>query len=139
MVERFNQTLQNMLVKYIDSKKKDSWHQYLDTCVFSYNTSRHESTKHTPFQIMFNRRATLPIDVNLRDRSLDDIADEYDELEKPDLNVIADKRIKLLAEAKSNRSRKLHIIKNMPSPNYLQQVSLFLKMISDERKGREEN
>ncbi len=88
---------------------------------------------------MFNRRATLPIDVNLRDRSLDDIADEYDELEKPDLNVIADKRIKLLAEAKSNRSRKLHIIKNMPSPNYLQQVSLFLKMISDERKGREEN
>ena len=40
--ERFNQTLQNMLVKFVQSKKS-SWSSFLDTCVFAYNTSRHES------------------------------------------------------------------------------------------------
>eukprot|EP00731_Ephydatia_muelleri_P025646 Em0017g729a len=58
--ERFNQTLQNMLVKYVDM-----WSHYLDTCAFAYNTSRHDSTKYTPFMLMFGRRATLPIDVEL--------------------------------------------------------------------------
>ena len=55
MVERFNQTVQNMLVKFID-KKKDTWEDYLDTCVFAYNTARHESSKFTPFELMFGRR-----------------------------------------------------------------------------------
>eukprot|EP00731_Ephydatia_muelleri_P017202 Em0010g300a len=48
--ERFNQTLQNMLVKYVSSKK-DMWSHYLDTCAFAYNTSRHDSTKYTPFML----------------------------------------------------------------------------------------
>jgi hypothetical protein len=43
LVERFNQTLQGMLVKFID--KKESWEHYLDTCVYAYNTSKHESSK----------------------------------------------------------------------------------------------
>ena len=38
MDERFNQTLQNMLIKYIDTKK-NLWAQFLDTCIFAYNTS----------------------------------------------------------------------------------------------------
>ena len=118
-----------MLVKYIGSQKKDSWHQILDTCVFSYNTSRHESTKYTPFEMMFNRRATLPIDVNLRDRSLDEIAGEYDILEEPDLEQIADKRTELLIKAKRNiliaqQEQKNAYDKNMPNPNCLLLVSL---------------
>ena len=39
------------------------------TCVFTYNTSRHESTKFTPFEIMFNRTATLSIDIAMRKNS----------------------------------------------------------------------
>ena len=57
----FNQTLQMMLVKFVHSKKQ-KWSSFLDTCVFAYNTSQHESSKFTPFQLMFGRRATLPID-----------------------------------------------------------------------------
>lgn len=41
--ERFNQTLQNMLVKYI-SDKKEQWDQFLDMCMYAYNTSQHDST-----------------------------------------------------------------------------------------------
>eukprot|EP00731_Ephydatia_muelleri_P024390 Em0016g661a len=63
LVERFNQSLQNMLHKYIQ-EKKEKWDDYLDTCTFAYNTSRHESTKFTPFEIMFGRKAILPLDLD---------------------------------------------------------------------------
>ena len=51
-----------MLVKFIDDKK-ESWEDYLDTCIYAYNTARHESSKFTPFELMFSRRAVLPIDI----------------------------------------------------------------------------
>ncbi|KAL5475728.1 hypothetical protein EMCRGX_G025577 [Ephydatia muelleri] len=81
--ERFNQTLQNMLVKYVSSKK-DMWSHYLDTCAFAYmyNTSRHDSTKYTPFMLMFGRRATLPIDVELERQCSEDLCKTYWELEE---------------------------------------------------------
>ena len=40
--ERFNQTLQSMLVKFVAEKQKH-WDDFLDTCTFAYNTSVHES------------------------------------------------------------------------------------------------
>ena len=51
-----------MLVKFIASKK-ESWQDYLDTGVYAYNTSRHDSTRFTPFELMFGRQAVLPIGV----------------------------------------------------------------------------
>ena len=38
LVERYNQTLQNMLIKYVN-EKQDLWDEFLDTSVFAYNTS----------------------------------------------------------------------------------------------------
>ena len=37
----------------------------LDGCIFAYNTSCHESALYTPFEIMFGRKATLPIDLKM--------------------------------------------------------------------------
>ena len=51
-----------MLVKFI-GEKKESWEDYLDTCIYAYNTARHESSKFTPFELMFSRKAVLPIDI----------------------------------------------------------------------------
>ena len=51
-----------MLVKFI-SEKKSMWDDFLDTCVYAYNTSVHESTSSTPFEVMFGHKAVLPIDV----------------------------------------------------------------------------
>ena len=65
--------MQRMLVKYC-YKKKEEWATYLDNCVFAYNTSRHESSGFTPFQLMFNRQATLPIDINVRKASSEEVA-----------------------------------------------------------------
>ena len=52
-----------MLCKYIQ-EKKEKWDDYLDTCSFAYNTSKHESTKFTPFKIMFGRKTILPLDLD---------------------------------------------------------------------------
>jgi hypothetical protein len=44
---------------------KDMWDQFTDSSVFAYNKSTHESTHYTPFEVMFGRRARLPIDADL--------------------------------------------------------------------------
>ena len=61
--ERFNQTLQNMLVKFVD-EKKERWEDFLSMCVYAYNTSKHESSKYCPFTVMFGRQAILPVEVS---------------------------------------------------------------------------
>ena len=40
--ERFNQTLQKMIVKFCHSNKS-TWDDYLDSCTFAYNISRYFS------------------------------------------------------------------------------------------------
>ena len=62
--DRYNQTLQNMLVKYTH-QKKEVWDDFLDTCVYAYNTSVHETTAFSPFELMFGRKAVLPIDLDI--------------------------------------------------------------------------
>lgn len=52
-----------MIVKFV-GERKESWEDYLDTCVYAYNnTSRHESLKFSPFELMFGRKAVLPIEL----------------------------------------------------------------------------
>ena len=74
-----------MLVKFVSNKRED-WSSYLDTCVFAYNTSRHNSTKFIPFELMFNRQATLSIDVEVSSISPDQAAREYQQ-QMPNLDV----------------------------------------------------
>jgi len=64
-----------MLVKFV-KEKKDSWEQFLDTCVFAYNTTQHESNHYSPFELMFGRRALLPTDLKLDTKHPVDILDE---------------------------------------------------------------
>ena len=61
--ERFNQTLQTMLTKFLQHRK-ETWDEFLDTCVFACNALRHELTTLTPFEFMFGRRAHLPVDMD---------------------------------------------------------------------------
>ena len=41
--------------------KEELWDEYLDSCVFAYNTSSHESSLLSPFEVMFGRKAIIPI------------------------------------------------------------------------------
>ena len=43
---------------------KNSWEDYLECCLFAYNTSKHESSKFISFEVMLGRQAVLPIEVH---------------------------------------------------------------------------
>ena len=101
MDEQFNQTLQNMLVKFV-STKKEVWSAYLDTCVFAHNTSCHESFKFTPFELMFGRKATLPIDVELQKASPEEVCQKFYTLDEPNTSAILSEHAQRLETAKQN-------------------------------------
>ena len=62
--ERFNQTLKSSLQRLVNSNQ-NNWDDLLDEVLFSYRTSRQDSTKFTPFFLMHGREARLPIDIKM--------------------------------------------------------------------------
>lgn len=66
-----------MIVKYT-SERKEQWDTFLDTCVFAYNTAKHESSSYSPFELMFGRKAILPIDIEFESKDGADILKDYE-------------------------------------------------------------
>ncbi|XP_060603470.1 ESF1 homolog [Ruditapes philippinarum] len=59
--ERFNRTLLDMLGTLETSQKTD-WKKHIPSLVYAYNSTPHETTKISPYELMFGRKAKLPID-----------------------------------------------------------------------------
>uniref|UniRef100_A0A8P4KLL6 Gypsy retrotransposon integrase-like protein 1 n=1 Tax=Dicentrarchus labrax TaxID=13489 RepID=A0A8P4KLL6_DICLA len=59
--ERFNRTLHNLLRTLPVSRKRD-WHVCLPQVLYCYNTTPHQSTRESPFFLMFGQEPRLPID-----------------------------------------------------------------------------
>ena len=64
LCERQIHTFSDMLSMYVSSDQKN-WADLLPFLVFSYNTSRQESTGYTPFYLIFSREAKVPLDIEL--------------------------------------------------------------------------
>lgn len=64
MVERFNQTLLNMLGTLTDIQKAD-WKAHVPTLTHAYNAAIHESTGYSPYYLMFGRHPRLAVDAFL--------------------------------------------------------------------------
>ena len=54
LIERFNQTLQRSMVKFVNENQSD-WDEKLDGILFAYRTSQQKSTRVTPFELMYCR------------------------------------------------------------------------------------
>ena len=76
--------MKRMIIKYTGTRK-ETWDVHLDTCVFAYNTSRQESTVHSPFEVMFGRVARLPIEVDQESEYSSKFFENY--LEQPKVHV----------------------------------------------------
>ena len=63
LVERNNRTIQNSLLKVLNQKPED-WPDALPGVLFAYNTSRHKSTRYTPFFLLYGRDAVLSVQVS---------------------------------------------------------------------------
>ena len=81
--ERFNQTLQCQLLKFVRVERTD-WDLYLDAILFSYRVSRQDSTKMSPFYLVYGRQARIPVEVAMH--PTDQEADEVVETEEVNLD-----------------------------------------------------
>ena len=68
LVERFNGTLARMLRAFVAENQSD-WDRYLPEILFAYRTATQESTRETPFFLMFGRDAKTRLDHCLGDDS----------------------------------------------------------------------
>ena len=70
----------------------------MDTCIYAYNTSKHKSSKYTPFEVMFGRRAVLPVDISQKP------LDEQPEMEFDDnqIHLVMEERRERLEMVKEN-------------------------------------
>ena len=64
MVERYNQTLLNMMGTLKERQKSD-WKTFVPSLTHAYNATMHESTGFSPFYLMFGRHPRLAIDAFL--------------------------------------------------------------------------
>ena len=64
--ERFSRTLLDMLGTLENSQKLD-WKKYINSLVYAYNCTIHESTGVSPYELMFGRKPKLPIDAMFDD------------------------------------------------------------------------
>ena len=60
LVERFNRTLCESLAKV--SQKENEWDEHIESVLFAYRTTKHNTTKKTPFFMVYGREAILPIE-----------------------------------------------------------------------------
>jgi hypothetical protein len=98
-----------MLTKFVQDKK-EHWDDYIDTCVFAYNTSVQESSNFTPFEIMFGRKATLPIDIDMEKQNVHEKLQKCNEAWDKSSNdscieKLTEYRQKIITEAKDNIKR----------------------------------
>ena len=76
LTERFNKTLADMLAKYVSSNHKD-WDEVLDYVTFAYNSAIQESTKYSPFFLLYGREPSQPSDIvmGIREKGMSSLSD----------------------------------------------------------------
>ena len=64
LVDGQNRTLQAMLTAFCSQHRED-WDLWLDSVVYAYNTSRHESLGVSPYEVVFGRLLRIPLELEL--------------------------------------------------------------------------
>ena len=81
VTERFNATFVPQIAKLQDTNH-NNWDDFLPAVVFAYNTGIHRSTKFSPYELLFGRRARLPIESSPKKFSFPTPNDYFQHLQK---------------------------------------------------------
>src|SRR6218665_3335373 len=103
LTERFNQTLVTHLMKVVNEESTD-WDDHIQSIVFAYRVNRQESTKFTPFELMYGVKARLPIDLE----------GERDTNRPTENEEVSRQRVADLAESLSTRRKKQKTTSQQP-------------------------
>ncbi|GBL79515.1 hypothetical protein AVEN_120829-1, partial [Araneus ventricosus] len=76
LTERFNKTLADMLSMYTDVEQRN-WDTVLPFVTFAYNSAKQNSTRFSPFFLIYGRNITTPLDVILPHNNDQDHDDSY--------------------------------------------------------------
>jgi transposase InsO family protein len=76
LVERFNHTVVAMLTMYTN-EYPDDWDEHLNYCIWAYRTSTNDTTKHSPFYLLYGREALFPLDAMLESEEKYRSSEEY--------------------------------------------------------------
>lgn len=124
--ERMNQTLKSTLVKFVNDNQND-WDVHLKAVLFAYRTSKNDSTKFTPFELMFGRAPILPIEIKIKSKPeseaprVEPVKDAGEDMEGRVDTMIAI-RNQINAQAMKNvekaqeRKKKAYDAKHQPQP-----------------------
>jgi hypothetical protein len=63
-VESTNKIIKNTLSKMVEDNPR-VWHELLPKVLWAYRTSKRESTKATPFELVYGQAAVLPVEVHI--------------------------------------------------------------------------
>ncbi|XP_058217034.1 uncharacterized protein LOC131327929 [Rhododendron vialii] len=64
-VESTNKIIKNTLAKVIDDNPRE-WHDLLPRALWAYRTSQRDSTRVTPFELVYGHAAVLPVEINVQ-------------------------------------------------------------------------
>ena len=102
--ERNVQTTKNMIKAHVDEEQGD-WDLHLNKFAYAYNSAIQESTKQTPFEMMFGRKPKIPIDIILPNEKWNEIAPQTADQHGTQENIIMEKDITLLDDTQQNNAK----------------------------------
>ena len=90
-------------------EEQNQWDLYLDAILFSYRVYRQDSTKLSPFYLMYGRQARLPIDFNInRPRHADEEENESPE-EAEDMNLEFEESLQTMVAVRQKAPDIIHV------------------------------
>jgi hypothetical protein len=103
-----NKTLIKLIKKKIEENPKRC-HEVLSEALWAYHISKHSTTKVTPFELVYEQEAILPVKVNLNAlriaRQNELSAVDYHNLMLDILDEVTDERVKILGEIERDKLR----------------------------------
>jgi hypothetical protein len=126
-----------VMIKIIKKRIKDNsrrWHEKLSEELWAHRTSRHGTTKVTPFELVYGQEALLPVEIglqNFRVTGQDSLsAKEYHELMMDKIDDVPESWFKALGEIEREKVNISKAYNKRVMEKLFQVADLVWKMIS---------